>query len=107
LSSEHYKEIIESVEINLSHLIIKTDNKMNNRRTTLGPISQSTANSRAGQLSRPSIGPSRTSNAADGFPLKLPRQSLAGPPTASRVSFGGNNMGGNMMAKKSVAPASR
>lgn len=75
---------------------------MNNRRTTLGPISQSTANSRAGQLSRPSIGPSKTSNAADGFPLKLPRQSLAGPPTASRVSFGGN-----MIAKKSVAPASR
>lgn len=80
---------------------------MSNRRTTLGPISQSTLNSRAGQaMSRPSLGPSRLSSVGEGFPLKLPRQSLAGPPAASRVSFGGN-MAGNMMARKPIAAASR
>ena len=73
---------------------------------TLGPISQSALNSRAGQMMpRPSLGPSRASNAADGYPLKLSRQSLAGPP-ASRVSFGGN-MAGSMLAKKNVTAASR
>jgi hypothetical protein len=78
---------------------------MNNRRTTLGPISQSTVNSRAG-LSRPSLGPSRLSNVAEGYPSKPPRMSLAAQPAASRVSFGGN-MGGSMMAKKPIAAASR
>lgn len=57
-------------------------------------------------MSRPSLGPSRLSNAADAFSLKLPRQSLAGPPTASRVSFGGN-MAGTMMNKKPAMAASR
>lgn len=52
--------------------------QMSNRRTTLGPISQSTLNSRAG----------------------------LGPPAASRVSFGGN-MGGSMLMKKPIAAASR
>ena len=79
---------------------------MDNRRTTLGPISQSALNSRAGQMMpRPSLGPSRASNAPDGYPLKPSRQSLAGP-AASRVPFGGN-MAGSMSAKKNVTAASR
>ena len=57
-------------------------------------------------MSRPSLGPSRLSNAAEAFPLKMPRQSLAGPLTATRVSFGGN-MAGNMMNKKPAMAASR
>ena len=50
------------------------------RRASLGPISQSTANSRG--TSRVSLGPSRVSNGTNDLPMKPSRQSIAGIPSA-------------------------
>ena len=59
------------------------------RRTTLGPVSQSTLNTRNGASSRVSLGPARISNGGvmNDIVMKPSRQSIAGIP---RTSIGVN-----------------
>lgn len=75
------------------------------RRTTLGPVSQSTLNSRNGTSSRVSLGPARISNGGvmNDIVMKPSRQSIAG---ISRTSIGVNAAAMNQIGLGSSRRAS-